>query len=89
MKIACYVTSDFPIIKLVNYLIHNNHLLNSNEHSEALFLEVDNAVSFISFLTGIYLLGHLTHLSTFFHYISDWSSGYCDGSLIFYPLLKY
>ena len=69
MKIACYVTSDFPIIKLVNYLIHTNHLLNSNEHSlgYVVFLEPNSAVFFIFFITGIYLIGYLTHLSTFFH----------------------
>lgn len=33
MKIAFDVISNFSIIILVNYLIHNNHLLNSNEYS--------------------------------------------------------
>lgn len=74
-------TSDFPINKLVNYLIHTNHLLNSNEHSlgYVIFLEPNSAIFFIFFITGIYLI--VIHPS--FHILPldfEWSSDYYDGS---------
>lgn len=81
MRITFYVTSDFSIIILDNYFIHNNHLLNFTEYSSGyiLFLELHSAVFFIFFIE-LYLFGYLIHFSTFFHYISDWSSGYYHSS---------